>query len=161
MEGRGPEVGLAPVLPDLELEALVLPAPHVGQPLPFLAGGRARVQVDRQVEPLGDPGPECPGDLDAFVDRGGAERDERDHVDRADPWVLALVGIHVDVVDGRRDEPFEPLGHGVMLAREREHRTVVAGVAGPVEQVHARDRGDGIGHPVDDVEAASLGHVGD
>ena len=70
-----------------------------------------------------------------------AERDERDDVDRADPRVLAGVHVHVDVVDGRRDEPLEGLGHRVVLAGDREDRPVVAGVAGPVEQATPGTRG--------------------
>ena len=122
--------------------------------------GRPGVQVDGQLEPLRDPLPERPGQVDAGVDRGVAERDERDDIDRPDARVLALVDVHVDVVDGGLDEPLEGVRDRPVLAGHREHGAVVAGVARPVEQGHAADRADRLGHPVDDIEAAAFGDVG-
>ena len=45
----GPKSGWRPLLGDLDLEALVLAAPHVGELHPVGAGRRLRVQVDGQV----------------------------------------------------------------------------------------------------------------
>ena len=60
-----------------------------------------------------------------------------------------------------RHESIEGVGHGVRLAGEREDAPVVARVARPVEEVHARPGLDGVGQSLDDVEPATLAHVGD
>ena len=62
---------------------------------------------------------------------------------------------------GGLDEALEGVAHRPVLAGDREHRAVVAGIARPVEQGHAADRGDRLGHPVDDIEPATFGHVRD
>ena len=89
-----------------------------------------------------------------------AEWDEGDDVDRSDPGVLAGVLVHVDLADRPGDEPLEPLAHRIRLAGDREDAPVVARVARPVEEVHARHRGDVLAQPLDDVEAAALADVG-
>ena len=58
---RRTEVRLAAVLADLGLEALVLAAPDVGQLDPVGPPGGPGVEVDGQVEPLGDPRRRTPG----------------------------------------------------------------------------------------------------
>ena len=105
-------------------------------------------------------GAERAGELHAVVHRRVAQRDERDDVDGADPRVLAAVLLHVDVGDGLLHEPLQARGHGVVLAGDGEHRAVVAGVRGAVEQEDAGDRGQGVGEPLDHVEATALGDVG-
>ena len=161
MQPRRAGIGLAAALVDLGLEALVLAAPDVGQLLPVGAPRGPGVEVHRQLEAGRDALPEGVRQGDAVVHRRRPERDERDDVDRTDAWVLAVVGVHVDVVDGGRDEPLEGLAHGRMLAGDGEHRAVVAGVARAVEQPRAVDRRDGVGHPVDHVEPPPLGDVRD
>ena len=104
---RRPEVRLAAVLADLGLQALVLAAPDVGELDPVAAPRRLGVEVDRQVEALGDPRPERPGQLDRLVHRRVGQRHERDDVDGPDPGVLAPVLVHVDLADRRRDELLE------------------------------------------------------
>src|SRR4029078_1917639 len=61
------EVRLAAVLGDLGLQALVLPATDVGELHPIGPPRRPGVQVDRQVEALGDTGAEAAGELDGLV----------------------------------------------------------------------------------------------
>ena len=73
--------------------------------------------------------------------------------------MLALVGVHVDLVDRSGDEPLQRIGDRPVLTGHREDRPVVAGVARPVEQRDAGRRADGLGEPVHDVKATSLGHV--
>ena len=75
--------------------------------------------------------------------------------------MLTLMGIHIDVVDGRADEAIERVADGLVLTGQREHGAVVAGVAGAIEQEdagHARDR---VGQSIDDVETPPLGDVRD
>ena len=117
MQPRRSEVGLAAALADLAAQALVLPAADVGQLLALGPGRGARIQVDRDLEPGRDPLAERARQVDAGIDRRVAERDERDDVDRADAWVLALVGVHVDLVDGDLDEVLEGGRHRARARR--------------------------------------------
>ena len=155
------EVGLPATLVDLGLEPLVLPTSDVGELLAVRPRGGPGVEEDREVEPRRDPFSEGARQGDAVVDRRRGERDERDDVHRADARVLADVAVHIDLVDGRGDQPLQRLGHRAILAGEREHRPVVAGIARPVEQVGLRHGPDGIGEPVDDIESTALRDVGD
>ena len=156
MQPGGPEVRLAPALADLAAQALVLAAPHVGQLLAVRPQRCPGVQVDGQLEPLRDPFPERAGKVDAGIHRGIAERDERDHIDRTDPGVLALVDVHVDLVHGGLDESLQGVTDRPVFAGHGEDGPVVAGIARPVEQRHAADRADRLGHPVDDIEPATF-----
>ena len=161
MESCRPEVRLAAALTDLVLEPLVLTAPNVGQALAVGPPSGASVEVDRQVEARRDPLPEGAREVDDLVHGRRPERDERDDVDRADARMLTLVGVHVDLVDRRGDEPLEGVADRVVLAGHREHRPVVARVARAVEQGDLGDGRDRVGKPVDDVEPAPLGDVRD
>ena len=161
VEARRPEVRLAPALVDLGLETLVLTPAHVRQALAVGPQRGLRVEVHRQLEAGRDPLAEGAREVDDVVDGGRAERDERDDVDRPDPRVLALMGVHVDLVDRSGDQALEGRRDGLVLAGDREHRAVVARVARPVEQAARRARSDGLGQPVDDVEPAALGDVRD
>ena len=147
------------MLLDLALESLVLAASHVCELDPLGSRGSLGVEEDRQVIARGDPLTERSSEFDAVVDRRGTERHERDDIDGPDAGVLPGVGFHVDLVDGGHHEALERLRHGTVLTGHREHRPVVAGVAGPVEQIHAVTGLDGLGEPVDDVEPATLGDV--
>ncbi len=160
MEARRAEVGFAPALADLGAQAFVLAAPDVGQLLAFRPVGGSRVEVDRDLEAGRDPLPEIARQFDAGVDGRVAQRDERDHVDGADARMLALVRVHVDLVDGGLDELLEGGCHGSILAGHREDGAVVARVARSIEQRHATDRADRVGHPVDDIEPPAFRHVG-
>ena len=153
------EVGRPPIVADLDLQSLVLAAPDVGQPDPVSTGGRGGVEVDRQVEAAGDPGPEGAGQLDALVERRVAEGDERDHVDGPDPGVLASLQLHVDLADGDLDGLLHRPDHRLRLAGQGQDGAVVAGVARPVEEQSARRSGDGRGKTVDDLNPAAFGEV--
>ena len=155
------EVRFATVLADLGLEALVLAATDIGEPLAVRSLGRPGIEVDRQVEASGDVLPERPRQVDDVVHRRRPEWDERDDVDRPDARVLALVHVHVDLVDRHRDQPLESVADRAVLAGHREDRSVVAGVARPVEQEDVRGRGDSVGQAVDHVQASALRHVRD
>ena len=48
-----------------------------------------------------------------------------------------------------------------MLARESEHGSVVAGIAGLIQEVDTGDGGDRPDQPLDDIETPTLGDVGD
>ena len=100
-------------------------------------------------------------ELDAVVHRRVTERHDRHHVHRTDPRVLALVRVQVDQRDRLGDQPVEGREHRLMLAGQREDRAVVAGVARPIQQVHAVDRVEGGRQPVHDLEPTALGHVRD
>ena len=97
------------------------------------------IEIDRELEPLGDPGRERAGERDAVVHRGVAERHERDDVDRADARVLA--GLRpCRSRRRRRRPPLERGATGVGVAGQGQHAPVVAGVARPVEEVDAGGR---------------------
>ena len=160
MHPSRPEVRLAAVLLDLDLQPLVLAAADIGEPLAVRPQRSTGVQVDGQVEAARDPFAERPCDIDDVVDRGRCERDEGDDVDGADPRVLALMGVHVDLVDRARHEPLERLAHSLMLTGHREHRAVVTRVAGPVEEEDLRDGRDRVREPVDDIEPPALRDIG-
>jgi hypothetical protein len=70
--------------------------------------------------------------------------------------VLALVGIHVDLVDGGGDQALQRVADRLVLAGHREHGSVVARIARAVEQCDARHRREGVREAVDDVEATPL-----
>ena len=147
------------IVGDLRLQSLVLAAPDVGQLLSVGPGGRPRVQVDGEAEPVGQARSERPGERDAFVHRRLAERDERDDVDGADPGVLAGLALHVDGLDRDRHGCLESLGHTGRAAGEGEDAPVVTGVARPVEEVDVGRGRDRRGEPVDDLEPAALAEV--
>ena len=87
-----------------------LAAPHVGQVLAVRrARGRA-VEVRRDAELAPDAGGGAVRERDRVVERRRAERDERQHVERADARVRAAVRAQVDALvrdarqrDRRRD----------------------------------------------------------
>ena len=142
-------------------QALVLAAAHVGELDPIGPGGGPGVEIDRDLEPIGDAGGERPGEVDAVVHRGLAERHERDDVDGPDPRVLAALGLHVDGLDGDGHRGLERVGHPLGLAGEGQDRPVVAGVTGPVEEMHAGRAGDGCRQTIDDVRPPALTEVRD
>ena len=73
------------------------------------------------------------------------------------PWCC----VQVDQRDRLGDQPVEGREHRLMLAGQREDRAVVAGVARPIQQVHAVDRFEGGRQLVHDLEPTALGHVRD
>ena len=75
--------------------------------------------------------------------------------------MLTLVRVQIDERDRLGDQPVQGDEHRLMLARQREDRAVVAGVARPVKEIHAVDRFEGSRQPVNDLEPAALGHVRD
>ena len=136
----GPEVRLAPVLADLDLEALVLAAADVGELHPVRARGRLR----RRGRPAGRSAaairwPEGPGELDAVVDRRVAERARTGRRPRrrsagARPRARPCRSRRSAAPTSRS----RPADDGLVLAGHGEHRAVVARVRGAVEEVHAR-----------------------
>ena len=107
----GPKSGAPVWRSDGLLQALELRAADVGQDHAIRSLGRARVQVHGQIEALRDPLSKVSGERDALVHGRLAERDEGNHVNRADAWVLALVRVHVDARDRFLDRGFHRLGH--------------------------------------------------
>ena len=161
MHPGGPEVRLATVLTDLDLEPFVLASAHVGQLDPIAAPRRLGVEVDRHVVGVGEPRAEEAGQLDRLVHRRIGEGHERNDVDRSDPGVFAPVLVHVDLSDRAVDESFERITDGAGRAGQGEDRAVVAGVARPVEEVNARHGHDRRGQALDDVEPATLRYIRD
>ena len=66
--------------------------------------------------------------------------------------MLAALDFHVDRLDSDRHRGLERLGHPFGLAGHGQNRPVVAGVTGPVEEVHAGRAGDGCRQTIDDVD---------
>ena len=155
------EIGLAPAGPDLIAESLVLPAAYVGQAHPVRAASGVGIEEDGDVVALRDALGETVREFDAVVHRRVTERHDRHDVDRPDSRVLTLVRVQIDERDRLGDQPVQGDEHRLMLARQREDRAVVAGVARPVKEIHAVDRFEGSRQPVNDLEPAALGHVRD
>jgi hypothetical protein len=110
---RRSEVGLPATLADLVLEALVLTAAELGELDPFGPGRGLGVEEHRQVEALGDAPPERASERDGLLHGRAGERHERDDIRGPDPWMLAVVLLHVDFVDRYGHRPLECLGDGV------------------------------------------------
>jgi hypothetical protein len=160
MRACGPEVGGALRIVDVSAETLVLAAPDVGQPHPVRTRRRGRVQVDGHPEALGHGRAELPCVAHAVVDRGVPQRHEGNDIDRADARMLAVLKLHVDVADGDLDGPRQRTHDGVGVASQGQDRSVVAGVAGAVQEIRATHGAGRVGQPIDDVEAPTLGVVG-
>jgi hypothetical protein len=159
MHLRRSDVRFAAALRDLDLQPLVLAAPDIGQLDPIGAASSLGIEVDREVEALGDPARKRPSQLDRLVHRRVAEGDEGNDVDRPDPGMLTRVLVHVDLADRARDQAFQRLGDGAGRPSKREHRAIVARIARPIEEMNAIDRADRRRQPIDDVETATLGYV--
>ncbi len=154
-----PEVGSSSVLPDLVAKALVAAAPHVGQAYPVRTPGGARVQVDGDRKALGDAASEGLGHGDRIVEGGVTQRHERDHVDRADPRVLAGVPLHVDVADRDLDGGLERPRDRFRLPGHGQDGAIVRGVARSIQEVGTAGRRDRFGQGVDDRGPAPLGVI--
>ncbi len=74
--------------------------------------------------------------------------------------MLAGVVLHVDAAEGEPDGSLHGVGHGLWLAGEGEHGTVVVGVLRAVEQEDAGHGGDDTGELVDDVLPPAFAEVG-
>ena len=160
MHPRRPEVGLTTARSDLGLEPFVLAAADVRQLDPVGARRGRSVEIDGHFEAIRDPPAEGAGHLDAVVDRGLAERHERNDVDRPDARMLAPVHLHVDLMDGDRHRPFEGLGDGLGLSGDRQDASVVAGVHRAIEQKCAANTLHRVGESLDDVEPSTLAEIG-
>ncbi len=157
----GSIVGLPTGMRDLGPEPLVLRFPDVGQDDPLGARGGLGIEVDGQLEALGDMGTEAARQLDALLHGRLAERHEGDDVDGPDAWVLALVLLHVDPGDGDLDRRLHRHRDGLGLTGEGQHAPVMVDIRRPVEEVDVRRGGHGGGQRVDDLGPASLAEVGD
>ena len=120
--------------------------------LPLARAGVAIVGLDRPAGPSGRRStPQGAGYLHARVHRRVGEWHERHDVYGTDPRVLARVLLHVDLVQRPADHLLERPRHRLVVAGHREHGAVVARVGRPVEQEHARDRGQRLGEAVHDL----------
>ena len=157
----GPEVRLAPVVRDLDLEPLVLAPPDVGQLDAVRAGRGLGIEVDGELVAGARSGaPKLrASSTQSSIDVSPSGTNGID-IHRADPRVLAAVLLHVDVVDRCADQAVQAGDDGVVLAGDREHGAVVAGVRGPVQQEHAGDRCQGVRETLHDIETAAFGDVG-
>ena len=131
--------------------------------------GRGPVQVDGDPGLGGDPpaGPLGQGDavqvgvLAAAEPGLGAERDERQHVQRPHPRVHAAVVVEVDQAGAGPGPGHGRLDQGRARAHQGDDRAVVVGVAGPVEHQHPGvGPGEGGHDLVDHLGPAPLRDVG-
>mgnify|MGYP000850511137 CR=1 FL=1 len=157
-----PEIGRAAGIGrDGVAKCFVLAAPHVRQADPVRAARGARVQVDRDVELIADPGADSSRDLDAGFHRHAANRHERDDVGRADPWVLALLDRHVNSAGRLLGAAEGRFGDRRRAAGERQHHPIVRGVGVQVENRDPRNGRRRVTNPGDHLGPPTFGEVRD
>jgi hypothetical protein len=86
---------------------------------------------------------------------------ERDHIRRADPWVLAVMCAKVNEFDRLFDGAQSRCGHCIWRAGERQHAAIVVGVGRAVEQRHTGNAADSVCQRVDFSGVAAFGKVRD
>ena len=96
--------------------------------------GRLPVKVDRQREPLGKRFGEGAGAAHASLHGGVTKGHEGDDVHRAESWVAAKVGTHVDTLDGHPHGGFERQRHTTGIAGDGEHAAAMIRVCGGVKE---------------------------
>jgi hypothetical protein len=106
-----------------------------------MAAAHAAVEEDGDTEV--EPDPVGDGESRPFGGRHRArlEWDERDDVDRADPWMDAFVSPKVDELDCARSSCDECVDERIVVAHEGEDRAVVIGVRVDVEERRASCEG--------------------
>ena len=162
MRPARPEVRGAIVGRQRRRQTLESRPPDVRQDTPVGSGRGARIQEDRQLVAIGQPGTELAGEVDAGVHGRLAERHEGHDVQRTDAGMLAVLCAHVDARDRLRREALRRRHHVVRCARERQHAPVVVGIRRPVQERDTPAIGrDGLGIGVDDLDAATLTDVRD
>src|SRR2546427_13279044 len=102
-----------------------------------------------------------PCEVDAVVQRDAADRDERDHVGRADAGMLASVGGKVDSVEGLFSRPKCGFADGFGRSDEGQDAAVVIGVALAVQHDDAGDSLNGVDQRVNGLGLPAFAEVGD
>ena len=125
-------------------QPLVLAAPNGCQVLSLGPARRRFVEVHGDLEFAADPLADRPRDRGAIVHRHAGDRDERADVGGAHPRVGAVVLAHVEDLRCLGDGLERPLGHGVWVPHEGDHRAVGVRPRVHVEQAHPRDGLDGV-----------------
>jgi hypothetical protein len=121
---------------------------------------RGFVEEHGQPQRCGDRAAGGVGDGDRVGHRRRPERDERQHVQRADARVHTGVRAEVDFGDGGRGKHGRGARDVVAVAGEGEHRAMVGPVGGAIEQRGA-GAGDGRREAIEAGRIASLADVGD
>ena len=150
----GAEVGLelAGVEPPLQLCRAAAPEERRSA-----AGRELAVEKDREAELDADPARQLARRLLGVIQVAGPDRDDRDHVRRADPRMRAVVAPQVDPLARARNPRQERLDEHIRLPDEREDGAVVVGVDVHVEQPRrCRER---VAQSIDDLLIAPLGEV--
>ena len=97
--------------------------------------------------------------LDAIAHRHAFDGDERHDVDGAEPRMLAFVRAEIDVGNGALEERHHRALDAGLIASEREHRSVVRGVGGMIEQAHAGHGRNRVDHARDHVGTTAFADV--
>ncbi len=100
-----------------------------------------------------------PRERHAVRHRHAFERHERHDVHRADARMLAAMRAQIDVGDRALEQRQHRALDAGGVAGEREDRAVVRRVGGVIEQAHAVDRANRVGHRRDDLGPASFADV--
>ena len=119
------------------LQPLVLPLADVGQRLHrgALCGGL--VEIDGNGELVGNLPAQLVGQGHALLHRNVRDGDEGNDVRRTDAGMSPPVFLHVDQLRGLGAAGERRLLGGLRLAHEGEHRPIVIGVGGVVQDSHA------------------------
>ena len=157
----GTEIGLAlGVGFDLGFEPLVLTFADVFEIGAFGTSCRRFIQIDGDAEFVPDALTQPFGQCDAIVHAGATERDERDHVRRADARMRARVAVQVDQFGGGLDGAEGGVLHRERRTCQRQHRAVVVEVGGTVEQSDLADGFNGGDDLVDHFGSPRFGKIG-
>ena len=160
MRSRWPEVRRPSVGRHLRGEPLELAAADVFEVLAQRIRGRFLVEIHGHAKALRDFARRLLRERDAVLHGDAFNRHERDDVDGAKTRMLARVSAQVDRAGSR----FEEREHGGLercrIAGERDHRSVMRGVGGIVEQPRARHAAHRINDPFDNVGSTTLADVG-
>jgi len=121
-----PEIRFARGIPaHLLTQSLEFSATNVGEILTRRCRRRPFVEIDRNLQLATDSFAERPREGDAVLHRRALERNEWNHVGRADPGVLTRVPAEIDPLGGGLDPGEGGIDGGFDRRDESDHRSIV------------------------------------
>ena len=127
------KVWQAPRKVDFPDQGLIFTAPDVGQIAALSSRGRFAVEVDGHIQLITDASTQSPGKESAVREESAADRDERNHIGRAQSGMDAPMPPKVNAGDSHFDRMEQPLQNLFRRACDRENGAVVVRIAGAME----------------------------